>query len=617
MSGLNGIYQWKLVCEREDNGEIHSIASGYVANTNKKNINILHIRDDSTAFSLASRLANPASLFYQYARNGVLKDYNLVVDTMTVGEFQALYTATNPYTTATAAQTDKLSNYHLLIMDNPNTPISANNGAVLNITDEMADNLGVLYTNGALGYSNQSAYYVDAAKQSFINQRTYNYLNRYALPTYNSKSQYYIYNSLGTSTQLGQDAAYQTTFLTKTNEGAITRYPYQIENAIKIAPNSYSPYATTDFGASPNSKLIGWYCLSDTKSPVVQETGISAKGTSDELYKGVYSTSPNDVKNNYYLFSNGLCYYSGIRFATADVPGNGEEIKLFINTVVAAYKAAGRAFSPVITIINPEPEIGAESGQFINIKPGDLIDNNFILTFKIAESSSNMDLNFELDDSEPSGSWDDTIYEVNQTDGSLGLAKLINNTNKVVENRIYAVKIPASAIIGSHKLSIGAVNAQGKSSTVTVTLNFAQEPIITIMDPSPIVSETTGYIYADVDYYALDAGESYLEDQTLRVEFKVEVTQDLMKFKLGATSEGTNLINGTGEELSIYALADDMGTKITPGQLIPEGEYVMYIPVTLMKEHNSRELLITATDQNNVVGDTSITLLRRNLFPLD
>ncbi len=613
MNGLNGVYQWKLLVERTDNTNIHSIVTGYTANTEKKNIYALQIRENNSAYNLENKVNDAVSLISQYAGTSRLTDYNIIFDTLTVQEFEQLY-ADEPYTTITALETDKLSRYHIIIFDNPTTAISDANGALANCKDEIAEDLSTIYTKGALGFSNQSSYYL-SGKFSFLNHRTYNYINRYAPATYASKNQYYIYNSLSNNGSLASEATYQTTYLTKANEGTLTRYPYQLNHAIKIAANQYSEDITIDFNLLQNQKLIGWYCLSDAKSPVVRKAGLYNGGTNAELYQGMYSSSPNDVKNNYYLFSFGRCYYSGIKLEPADVTGNSDEMKLFVNTLIAAYKATTRIVStpPVIEIIDPIP-VGEEGLiKSIMVTTEDVFEGNFILTFKITDSSSPMDLTLLFDGLDPSGNWDDNIYEV--IAGELSTIINVKNTDKLVDNKTYAIKIPITAIQEPHLLSIKASNEESSVTTESVTLEYNQTPQVTIIDPIPMINASKSYLYADIDFNALDTDEDYLNNaEELRVTFKVE--KAIPNFTLTIMAGSENLTDGTGYDVAIYSAAD-LGHSLSPLTSLPNGEYVMMIPAALMKNVSSRDITITATTQATLSGQAAITLLRRSLFPLD
>jgi hypothetical protein len=258
----------------------------------------------------------------------------------------------------------------------------------------------------------------------------------------------------------------------------------------------------------------------------------------------------------------------------------------------------------------------ADSSKSIIVTEEDITGTDFILTFEITESSSKMDLSVLLNGSDPSGNWDDTIYET-AADGSLGNAVSIKNTSKVVENnKTYSLKIPLASIQGTNVLSLTATNVQGNVTTEQVTLKYVQKPVVTITDSDLLTNASVNYLYVDIDFNAADTSEDYLNDaQDLRVEFKVDKTS--FKFNLGVVSEGDSLTDGTGTDVRLYSLSGSTEKLIDPAKTYSQGLYVMYIPVALMKDHNSREITITATDTSGNAGQASVTLLRRSLFPLD
>lgn len=116
-------------------------------------------------------------------------------------------------------------------------------------------------------------------------------------------------------------ASLPATKATQVNLGSISQYPYQISSTISIA-DTHAQYYQLDFeqdqDGDGNSDLTVWYCLSD-----------------DGAGDGVYSCSPNDVRNNYYLYTLGNVTYSGVGLNEIT---DSEEAKLFVNTLVAAYR---------------------------------------------------------------------------------------------------------------------------------------------------------------------------------------------------------------------------------------------------------------------------------------
>lgn len=626
MSDLHGVYQWKIVVKRNDyNGnetpEIRSSLTGYVANKlDRRNLNILHIVDGESSYRLQTMIEDTSKLINYYTRVDQLADYHLSFQTMTVQQFQDQYAGEdNVYTTEHKAQRNKLSQYHLLIMDNPRTPISEENGAALNLRDEIKKNLSVVFTKNALGFERQDTYY-GGERNSFTNQYTYNYIND---DTFNFSFlgytyQYYNYSNMvgDYGTDLTSSSAYRTNYLTKTNEGNITRYPYQIKDALAIADNYYSNQITVDFDLTQSNRFIGWYALSDSRSPVVR-TVKGLTGNANELYLGTYSSSPNDVRNNYYLFSNGLCFYSGIQLAAADKPGNDEEIMLFINTMIAAYEASDREVShpPMIEIIDPEPDM--TDGKPSKVITSDMISEhgNLDLYFKITQSTSIMDLDILFEgETGLTGNWNQTVDQVDAARNIIDTLIIDHaDANQIdkADNGVFVVRIPKDQLIGSNTLTIAATNAEGNKVQTKVELKWINPPVVEITNPVPAVNRTASYIYVDIDY---SADEEVLHNAPqMKVYFDVTAAGS---FRLQITSH-TSLL--TMDDLSLYKVKEDGSEDRQEPDFegLTEGSYVIHIPLSHMINRNSREFVIEAIDPLNYSGSASFVLLRRNLFPLD
>lgn len=133
-----------------------------------------------------------------------------------------------------------------------------------------------------------------------------------------------------------------TTKATKVNEGQITVYPYKIDDNLTIA-KTHAQY----YQLSPEDPDVTvWYCLAgdDNVTRVKTVTGTDNDGTSM-----TYAVSPNDTMNNYYIYSKGNIFYSGVGHYTVE---GDMEAKLFVNTMIAAYNAAYEP--PKVEITNPE-----------------------------------------------------------------------------------------------------------------------------------------------------------------------------------------------------------------------------------------------------------------------
>lgn len=136
-----------------------------------------------------------------------------------------------------------------------------------------------------------------------------------------------------------------TTVATKTNEGLITKYPYVIPDKINIASTHFQYYQLDldgDKDGDGRSDIVVWYCLGDAGSGTA-----SLKN---------YSGSPNDVRNNYYIYSMGNVMYSGV--GHSKINANSDEMKLFVNTVVASFKLGTQA--PTVKALETSDRASAE-----------------------------------------------------------------------------------------------------------------------------------------------------------------------------------------------------------------------------------------------------------------
>lgn len=140
------------------------------------------------------------------------------------------------------------------------------------------------------------------------------------------------------SSLLMGDYAGSSLIATQVNDGQITQYPYQISSKdlkeinntsykwLEISNTHYQwlqPNMELDRNGDGKNDIVVWYCIS---------------GVADGNYKdtNIYNITPNDVVNNYYIYTMGNVTYSGAGHST---PSKESEIKLFVNTMIAAYNA--------------------------------------------------------------------------------------------------------------------------------------------------------------------------------------------------------------------------------------------------------------------------------------
>lgn len=130
--------------------------------------------------------------------------------------------------------------------------------------------------------------------------------------------EYRLYSGL--NNYEGDKVEAKTNKAVKVNSGQITTYPFKIADKINIATTHKQYYQldmNQDADGDGESDIVVWYTLSDN---------------------GVYEQSPKDVRNNYYIYTMGNVTYSGV--GHSDFSNNEDELKLYINTMIAAYSAS-------------------------------------------------------------------------------------------------------------------------------------------------------------------------------------------------------------------------------------------------------------------------------------
>ena len=166
--------------------------------------------------------------------------------------------------------------------------------------------------------------------------------------TDNSKSTSYVQTQGYSNTVISGLDSTRTTKASKVNDGAITEYPFKLDDEIPVSGTHGQYYQLAlerDDDKDGCNDVVVWYCLKGSTD------------TNGNNYNGEngYSQSPNDVRNNYYFYSKGNVIYTGAGHSKVN---QEDEIKLFINAIVAAANVS--AVDPDVNFVselNPAAQV--------------------------------------------------------------------------------------------------------------------------------------------------------------------------------------------------------------------------------------------------------------------
>ena len=393
---------WKLVVTNNNNSEIRTSEIGYTKRQNttstKNTINVLQIIPNNSA-ECTWNLATDTTFQNLFDK---VKDFNVKISTITVGQYETQYSANVTY----------LNQYNMLIIgfcdgagygsnyggNNPTnfsengaqrilefantgkSVILAHDNTSSSVYDRTAQNGGISGDSTWKGWayffnqtlrraSGMDRYGITApqstsdilkqAKELDTNAQSTDwnaisknssdmayYLNKNKEKTY-SETQGFTNGKLriaNTTRETGSTEV--TTTASQVNEGAITEYPYKIDKKITVAPTHFQYYQLAleeNADKDDSGDLVVWYCLGDKDN----KTG-----------NGYYAHSPNDVRNNYYIYSYKNIIYTGVGHKPVTDNGNLMEKKLFVNTIIAAYNA--QAVNPELMFVKQSDRNAAQ-----------------------------------------------------------------------------------------------------------------------------------------------------------------------------------------------------------------------------------------------------------------
>lgn len=429
---------WKLVVTNNNNSEIRTSEIGYTKRQNttstQNTINVLQIIPNNSA-ECTWNLATDTTFQNLFDK---VKDFNVKISTITVGQYETQYSANATY----------LNQYNMLIIgfcdgagygssyggNNPTnfsengaqrilefantgkSVILAHDNTSSSVYDRTAQNGGISGDSTWKGWayffnqtlrraSGMDRYGITApqstsdilkqAKELDTNAQSTDwnaisknsndmayYLNKNKEKTY-SETQGFTNGKLriaNTTRETGSTEV--TTTASQVNEGAITEYPYKIDKKITVAPTHFQYYQLAleeNADEDDSGDLVVWYCLGDKDN----KTG-----------NGYYAHSPNDVRNNYYIYSYKNIIYTGVGHKPVTNNGNLMEKKLFVNTIIAAYNA--QAVNPELMFVKQSDRNAAQEKTVyytldnVNFNESQELIKNKPLEFHLKVTDSNL-----------------------------------------------------------------------------------------------------------------------------------------------------------------------------------------------------------------------------------
>lgn len=144
------------------------------------------------------------------------------------------------------------------------------------------------------------------------------------------------------------------------NQGGLTQYPYTIDDEITTAL-THTQYYQLDM---ETDKIVVWYTLGGQDG----SGGVDQNNTANAKINTYYKANVKDVRNNYYIYNIDNVTYSGMGHS-----GNldREEVRLFINTFIAAYRATNKPVAVKVENIDASGDSG--TGYFLTV---DVDSNN-------------------------------------------------------------------------------------------------------------------------------------------------------------------------------------------------------------------------------------------------
>ncbi|REE66677.1 Ig-like protein group 2 [Paenibacillus taihuensis] len=299
--GYSGLFYWKLEII-DQQSKLSSYETGVFRYRDQvTNVRVLQIMAND---SDVSSLKKSTNLTQSYLSS--TGEYNITITTMKFSEFNA------------SDKSGLNGSYDMLIFG-----FADSYNANASITDATADVVNNFIKTG------QSVMFTHDTVFSSSGTDRNTWINKFQQTT----------GQIEPWTNLGFGAPSTSTSVQKVNDGLLTQFPFNLDDATPTVATTHNQYFTLDL---EDSTVVPWYNI----------TGGSRNDT-------------NDSWNDYYTYSKGNVTYSGTGHTNTGFPD--WEQKLFVNTMYRAYMGSNHA--PLLTVYNPVDYSAAQDNFIPSYQP--------------------------------------------------------------------------------------------------------------------------------------------------------------------------------------------------------------------------------------------------------
>lgn len=297
------------------------------------------------------------------------------------------------------------------------------------------------------------------------------------------------------------------------NRGQITHYPYILDEQDMEKLNIAETHQQWHQLDMDNEDLVVWYSLSDD----------SQNGT------GIYSSRENDARNQYYIYNIGNITYTGMGHSGNKETLPDSEVKLFVNTMISAYRAT--TGNPYVEITNPDKQENSSTEAYLY---AEIDPDNFSYN-----ADSTMDVTFKI------------------TDPAFGKSKQETKTNA-----LQFVDASGSKILSASEHP-DLYNSSDKIMEEEVSTSGWDSNYIYLRKPANWKDTVYCYVYSE--------GNSSLNNGSWPGMQMVKMENGIYQYKIPSSIENPRVIFNTGSNAQQYPGENQSGLEVPSGSKLVDG----------------------------------------------